>query len=301
MTLTDGAGNSVSTLVSTWSRSLYYPPGGSQQYANFPPRRELLNDVRIPLAAFAGVNLTDVRSVRFSFDQQSQGAFLLSDLAFEDAASLYAGPFVVSNTMSDAVGASSVQVAFNTPIDASTFTAADVVLTGPGGALIPVTGVAVVPNSGNARFNILFNPQGAIGFYTMVLGPDIRDLAGQALDENFNGVPGEVADQYAFQFSLRGPRILASTPSGPVAGPVSSVQLTFNTAMDVATFSPAQDFRFTGPGGVLIPVTGVSVVAGSAGRQFNVTFAPQTAPRHLHHGHRPGPSRHLRERDGPER
>src|SRR5207245_798740 len=93
--LTDGTGTSVSTPVSLWSRSLYYPQG------QYNPR-VFLNDVRIPLAAFAGVNLTDVRSVRFAFDQRAQGAFLMSDLEFADPASLYAGPtgpYVISNTL----------------------------------------------------------------------------------------------------------------------------------------------------------------------------------------------------------
>src|SRR5689334_25017332 len=38
--------------------------------------------VRIPLSAFSGVNLADIRSVQFSFDQRASGALLISDIAF---------------------------------------------------------------------------------------------------------------------------------------------------------------------------------------------------------------------------
>src|SRR5206468_2902879 len=111
-------------------------------------------------------NLTDVRSVRFSFDQRTQGAFLMADLAFADPAALYSGP--------------------------------------------------------------------------------------------------------------EGPRVIASTAAGLIPGPVSSVQVTFSTAMDPATFTPQQDVVINGPGGIAIPATNVAPVAGSGGRQFTIAFAPQS-------------------------
>jgi hypothetical protein len=41
-----------------------------------------LNTVRLPLSAFAGINLADVASVRFDFDRTTSGALLISDIAF---------------------------------------------------------------------------------------------------------------------------------------------------------------------------------------------------------------------------
>jgi hypothetical protein len=76
-TLTDGRGRSATTQVSLWSRALYYPPG---TVVHVP--KVILNTIRIPLAAFPGVNLRDIRSVRFNFDRSSSGALLISDLAF---------------------------------------------------------------------------------------------------------------------------------------------------------------------------------------------------------------------------
>jgi len=75
--LTDGAGHSASTLVSDWSRALFYPPS-----FGWPTPKLFLNGVRIPLSAFTGVDLTDLRSIRFNFDQRSTGDVVLTDLMF---------------------------------------------------------------------------------------------------------------------------------------------------------------------------------------------------------------------------
>jgi hypothetical protein len=279
VTLADGEGNTASTQVGIWSGSPFYPPGGPTPSGALDLPKQLLNDVRIPLAAFAGIDLADVRSVRFSFDQRSQGALLFSDLAFSDPASLYAGPFVASSTPSSEVTGpiSHVQVTFNTPIDASTFTPSDIVFTDPTGVVFPVTGVAVVPGTGNSRFNITFDPRSIAGTYTLRIGPDVRDMAGRPMDGNFNSVAGEATgDWQTVSFRIQGPRIVASTPSGNVPAPVSSVQVTFATPMDPTTFTP-DDVLFTGPGGFVIPVTGVSVVPGSGNLQFTVAFPTQNS------------------------
>lgn len=77
--LTDSAGNTASTPVSAWSKALAYPPGIVVRL----PKVEL-NGVRIPLSAFAGVNLGSITSVKLAFDRQSAGAVLLTDLAVSD-------------------------------------------------------------------------------------------------------------------------------------------------------------------------------------------------------------------------
>jgi hypothetical protein len=77
--LTDGAGQTAWTQAANWSRSLYYPPGSSGTVPH-----SLLNTVRVPLTAFTGVNLQDIRSVELSFVERDSGALLISDLAFAD-------------------------------------------------------------------------------------------------------------------------------------------------------------------------------------------------------------------------
>ncbi len=73
-----------------------------------------------------------------------------------------------------------------------------------------------------------------------------------------------------------GPRVVASSPNGSVTGPVSSLRVTFNERIDTATFTLADIASFTGPGGDLT-ATDVQVVAGSLDRQFDITFAAQSA------------------------
>ena len=86
VTLTDGMNNSSTVRISDFSTALFFPPGGKFGAAvivpPFPVPKVFLNTVRLPLAAFTGVNLADVRSVKFRFDQSAPGALLISDLAF---------------------------------------------------------------------------------------------------------------------------------------------------------------------------------------------------------------------------
>ncbi|HEY8130339.1 MAG TPA: hypothetical protein VII12_00490 [Thermoanaerobaculia bacterium] len=69
--------NSATVNVSNVSRSLYYPPG---EVIHVP--KLLLNTVRVPLSAFQNIDLTNITSVRFNFDQNNSGALLISDVAF---------------------------------------------------------------------------------------------------------------------------------------------------------------------------------------------------------------------------
>jgi hypothetical protein len=78
--LTDSAGSSASVRVSDVSGALYFPPGSVA-----PVPKLVLNTVRIPLSAFGGVNLNNIRSVEFTFNEQAQGAVLVTDVAFASA------------------------------------------------------------------------------------------------------------------------------------------------------------------------------------------------------------------------
>jgi hypothetical protein len=78
--LTDASGASASVRVSDFSSALFYPPG---EILAVP--KVVLNTVRVPLSAFNGVNLNNVRSVQFSFNERLQGALLITDVAFASA------------------------------------------------------------------------------------------------------------------------------------------------------------------------------------------------------------------------
>jgi hypothetical protein len=75
--LTDGSGGTAAVSASAFSPALFYPPGSVS-----PVPKNVLNTIRVPLSAFTGVNLTDVRSVTIEFTERSSGALLISDIAF---------------------------------------------------------------------------------------------------------------------------------------------------------------------------------------------------------------------------
>lgn len=102
------------------------------------------------------------------------------------------GPKVVSMDPSEATEVlDRLVVTFNETIDPATFTVEDVVeLLGPNGAIQP-TAVHVLSGG---QFEILFAPQTALGTYTLTLGPDIFDVAGNAMDQDEDGIAGEVLE-----------------------------------------------------------------------------------------------------------
>jgi uncharacterized repeat protein (TIGR01451 family) len=189
-----------------------------------------------------------------------------------------AGPRVLAATPSGTVPGpiDRFTVTFNEAINAGTFTVADVVsLTGPGGAL-PVSAVTPVNAS---TFDVTFAAQAAGGTYTLVIGPDIRDLADNQMNQNQNGTNGEVpGDRFTAAVLVEpldtaGPQVLTAAPSGTVAGPIDRFTVTFNEAIDAATFTVADVVSLTGPGGPLV----VSSVTPLTAASFDVTFAAQAA------------------------
>lgn len=91
-----------------------------------------------------------------------------------------------------------VRVTFNEAMTAGSFTTADVVsLTAPGGVTLTPTGVTPVAGTNN-QFDVTFAMQTTPGTYAVTVGPDILDVAGNAMDQNQNGVNGEnPADRYS--------------------------------------------------------------------------------------------------------
>ena len=123
-----------------------------------------------------------------------------------------------------------MRLVFNEPMDPTTFTPDQLVLTGPAGAAIPIIGVAPVPGRNNTQVDISFAPQGRLGIYTLVVGPNIYDLFGNAMDQDGNFIPGEIpGDQFTTTFNIRGPRVIASQTLGDFTnGIFTTVRVTFD-------------------------------------------------------------------------
>ena len=75
--LTDTAGNTSVKKISDYSHVLYDPPG--EEYWDLP--KVLFNTVKIPVRDFDGINLRQISSVKFIFDQSEDGSILITDLA----------------------------------------------------------------------------------------------------------------------------------------------------------------------------------------------------------------------------
>lgn len=78
--LTDASGASSSVRVSNVSGALFFPPGRVG-----PVPKVVLNTVRVPLSAFGGVNLNNIRTVQLTFDERLAGGVLITDVAFASA------------------------------------------------------------------------------------------------------------------------------------------------------------------------------------------------------------------------
>jgi subtilisin-like proprotein convertase family protein len=161
----------------------------------------------------------------------------------------------------------SIKVSFNEAINPRTLTASDLGLLGPN-SRVAITGVSPVAGSGNTIFKIAFATQTTPGTYTLYVGSATKDMAGASVAP------------YQTQFKLTAappaPHVVSATASGPTASSLSTIQVTFDRAIALSSFTPG-DVGLLGPTG-RIAVTAIHVVANTGDKTFNITFATQTAP-----------------------
>lgn len=192
---------------------------------------------------------------------------------------------------------SSARVTFSEPINPATFTTADVKLTGPGGKVIAVTGVAPAAGTNGTQFDVTFPAQAATGTYTLAVGPDVRDRAGNPMDQNQNGTPGESADHYTATTSLSaGPKTYSSADVGKSIPDLGTVVSRLTVSDDVrvrdlnvrvmAGHNATADIRMT-----LVGPDGTRVVLfnrrGGSGNDFANTSFDDEAPNSIWRGAAP--------------
>jgi serine protease len=196
------------------------------------------------------------------------------------------GAYVTGVSFSGSGGISKARVTFSETLNASTFTYADVTMSGPNGS-INVLGVAPVAGTNNTQFDVSFAAQSAAGTYSLGIGTDVRDLAGNALDQNRNGVSGEAADRFTTSTAIGLPQSYSSTDVGQSVYDFGRVVSTLPINRDVTirdlnvkvnlSHSYTSDVRMTlvGPDG-----TQVSLVSrrGGGGDNFtNTVFDDEAA------------------------
>jgi hypothetical protein len=123
------------------------------------------------------------------------------------------GARVTAMNPSAAVGTSVsfVTVTFNKPVNLSTFNPAAITLTGPNGA-IAVSQPFLV--SGD-KYSIGFAKQSVQGTYTLTIAATVADLAGNAMDQNQNGINGEAGDSFIGSFNIALPDLTVETTTSP--------------------------------------------------------------------------------------
>jgi subtilisin family serine protease/subtilisin-like proprotein convertase family protein len=172
---------------------------------------------------------------------------------------------------------STIQVTFNKPVQAGSFSPADVFFYNPGGQQITAQSVTVVAGSNDTVFNIVVPTQTANGVYSLTIGPEVFDASWDKM----------VVYKTTF---LIGPPPAASPPPAPDVAPrinnsallgasntISTIQVSFSKPVQADSFSPADVF-FYNPGGQQIAAQSVTAVAGTNNTVFNIVVPTQTAP-----------------------
>jgi hypothetical protein len=190
------------------------------------------------------------------------------------------GPFVNAQTPSGTASpaVTTMQVSFSVPVqvtgphgfDPTTNPGVISSLTGPSFSILSVTPVSPVGGFATT-FTITFGGTGltATGVYGFHIGPNIEDAAGNMMDQNQNGIPGEPTDFYLATLNIDGPRVTSITPTGNVLGPIPSETVTFSRAMDATTITG--QVTVVGPGG---PVSFTLSPTSGSSTTFTITFTP---------------------------
>ena len=129
------------------------------------------------------------------------------------------GPRVVAHTPNDymAEPVPTVDVTFNEVVNPATFTTDQVVMIGPEGA-VSVLGVSVVAGTDGRTYRIAIPQQKTGGQYTLTIGPNVRDVFGNAMDQDHDDSNGSVTDVYVGTFGLLAVVSLAYPDDAPMIG-----------------------------------------------------------------------------------
>ncbi|MFO0878188.1 MAG: tandem-95 repeat protein [Gemmataceae bacterium] len=186
-----------------------------------------------------GVTLDADVYIRFAHTATYTGSVLvLDDIRVSNLDAF--GPRVTSQTPATSADAplASVTVTFNEPIDPASFTAGDVAITGPSGAAVALSGSPTASN-GNQTFTLTFaSAQTQAGTYTLRIGPDVLDTAGNSMNQNQNEILGESADAYSSTFQIRSAAQVFPYAQGFESGSLAAPGWSFNAptgAIEVTT------------------------------------------------------------------
>lgn len=153
-----------------------------------------------------------------------------SDVPAKDTTGAHITNAVFSGTGS---AINQVRLTFSEAINAATFSAGDFKLTGPNGSAVKVSGVKAVAGSGNTQFDVTFAAQSAPGTYKLTVGPDIRDAAGNLMDQDKDGRNGLPGDKFITSTVFSSTETFASTDVGQPILDFIPVRSTLKVTRDI--------------------------------------------------------------------
>ena len=166
-------------------------------------------------------------------------------------------------------------VQYSTPIDLSSLTAGQIDIVGPNGA-IAVSAVLPVSGTNNSQFLLVFSKtQTTTAKYWFSLGPSVRDLAGNAMDQNQNGIGGEWSDRFLLNAVLNGTTV--SPPAAPPAVPPPPV------ASPPVAATPTGRISYTGPASS-VPISDLRTTRIDINVTDNITITDLNVLVNLTHG-----------------
>ena len=248
----DGTGATATVTMATETDALRYPPGTVG-----PVPKLMLNMARLPLASFAGVDLADLRFVRFDFDRVNSGALLLNSLAFtNDPTVATPPPPTCQGLPATIVGTPGADVLAGTP-------AIDVIV-GLGGADTIDGGASADVICGNEGDDRLL---GGSGDDVLVGNTENDTLLGGTGDDDLQGSAG--SDTASFEQSAAAVQadLNAGTAAGDGADVLGSIEHLVGSPLGDTLAGNGQDNSLAGGAGkdLLIGDSGVDTLLGEGG------------------------------------
>jgi len=132
------------------------------------------------------------------------GNALLGSITNPPPADLTGAKILTSEALGLTTGSiTGFKVKFNEPIQVASFTASDVKVTSPSGTVLAVSGITAVAGTNNTEFTFTVPTSSTAGSYTLLVGPDILDLAGNKMNQDGDAINGELTqDAYSVNFNL---------------------------------------------------------------------------------------------------
>ncbi len=162
-----------------------------------------------------GPNVADSGGTLLDQDQDGINGEAIDDVFSRTFSIDAGGPFVTSAVPTGGINTpfDVIDFTFSEAIDPTSLTIDDMKMIGPAGTISNLQLVLMDSNKLRVRVPLQSSP----GTYTITLGPNVTDMAGNAMDSNQNGIFGELADKFTNTIALALPDLVIDSAAVPAA------------------------------------------------------------------------------------